>query len=80
MLQIKSRRIFVKGKGVVDQKTLSLQNQFDFLKFIKRTWGIESIMTLIEVITYIESKGTYEKLENRFTFWKKTLAELDGDL
>jgi hypothetical protein len=66
--------------GVVDQKTLSLQNQFDLLKFIKRTWGIESIMTLLDVITYIESKGTYEKLENRFKFWKKNLAELDGDL
>ena len=79
MLQIKSRRIFVKGKGVVDQKTLSLQNQFDLLKFIKRTWGIESIMTLIEVITYIESKGTFDKLENRFRFWRINLAELDED-
>jgi len=80
ILQIKSQRIFIKNKNVVDQKTLSLQNQYDLLKFIERTWGIESIMALIEVITYIESKGSFEKLENRFRFWKKTLAELDEDL
>ena len=80
LAEIKFRGIFINRKGIVDQRALRLQKQFNLYKFIERTWRVKSIKNLIDVITYIESQETFESLEDRFQFWKLSLAELNEGL
>ena len=80
LAEIEFRRIFIKSNKDNDDRELRLQKQFNLYKFIEKTWQIESIKNLIDVITYIESLGTFENLEDRFQFWKLSLAELEEGL
>lgn len=76
-VEIVFRRIFLPKKRIVDERSLRLQRRLNLYKFIAKTWHINSIGKLIDLIVYIESLQSFEKLHPRFQFWKSSLSELN---
>lgn len=71
------RSILLSKKERNGQRLLRLQKQLNLYKFIEKTWHIKTIEDLIDLIVYIESLNSFEKLHTRFQFWKLSLAELN---
>ena len=74
--EILFRKMLFSREGSNSQRLLDLQRQRNLHKFIEKTWHIKTIDDLIDLIIYIESLKSFEKLNNRFKFWKLTLLEL----
>jgi len=66
--------------GRTGQRSPKMHQQLSLYKFIETTWEIESIESVINLITDIESLGDFERLQDRFQFWKQSLAELSEEL
>ena len=64
-------------RGSNGQRLLKLQRQLNLYKFIEKTWQLQTIADLIDLIAYIESLNRFEKLHTRFQFWKLSLSELN---
>jgi len=77
---IELQRKFNSVSGRNGQWSIKMQQQLSLYKFIETTWEIESIENVINVIAYIESLGGFERLQDRFQFWKQSLAELSEEL
>jgi len=77
---IKTRCIFFKWLRMLDPKSQNLSNQVAFYRFISGTWNIKTTDHVIDRIVSIESRGGFEKLQDRFQFWKKSIAEIDRHL
>lgn len=75
--EIVFRRILPWKRGSNSQRLLKLQKQLNLYKFIEKTWHLQSIADLIDLIEYIESLNRFEKLHTRFQFWKLSLSELN---
>lgn len=76
-VEIEFRRIFLPKMRLIDERSLRLQRRLNLYKFIVKTWHIDSIEKLIDLIAYIESLQSFEKLQPRFQFWKSSLSELN---
>jgi hypothetical protein len=75
--EIVFRRILLSKKGSNGQRLPRLQRQLNLYKFIEKTWHLQTIADLIDLIVYIESLNRFEKLHTRFKFWKLSLSELN---
>jgi hypothetical protein len=64
-------------RGSRSKRLPKLQRQLNLYKFIERTWHLQTIADLIDLIEYIESLNRFEKLHTRFQFWKLSLSELN---
>jgi hypothetical protein len=71
---INARCIFFKSIRMIDQKSQKLSKQLAFYRFISGTWNIKTIDHVIDTIVSIESRGGFEKLQDRFQFWKKSIS------
>lgn len=76
-VEIVFRKILPSKRGSNGQKIRKLQRQLNLYKFIERTWQLQSIADLIDLIEHIESLNRFEKLHTRFQFWKLSLSELN---
>ncbi len=75
--EMKFRVFFVLITGAIDQRLLSLQKQSGLHKFIERTWKIESLESLIDLIEYMAALNRFGDLHRRFEFWKSSLSKLN---
>ena len=75
--EIEFRKILVPSKGLIDLRSIRLQKRLSLYQLIVKTWSVESIENVIDLIVYIESLVGFEKLQVRFQFWKQALTELD---
>lgn len=66
-----------KTSGAIDLRSLRLQKRLSLYQLIVKTWKVESIENIIDLIVYIESLPSHEKLQVRFQFWKQALTEID---
>ena len=73
------RKLTFKTRGAIDLRSLRLQKRLSLHQLIAKTWHIESIENIIDLIVYIESQNCFEKLQVRFQFWKQALAELNKE-
>lgn len=75
--EILFRKILPSKRVSSGQRLLKLQRQLNLYKFIEKTWHLQTIADLIDLIIYIESLNRFEKLHSRFEFWKLSLSELN---
>lgn len=75
--EIVFRKILPLKRGSNGQRLLKLQRQLNLYKFIEKTWHLQTIADLVDLIVYIESLNRFEKLHSRFEFWKLSLSELN---
>jgi hypothetical protein len=75
-IAIRSRFFIFKGKN--EERYLELWRRRDLHKFIQQTWRVNSVLDLINLITYMQSLNSFEKLQHRFAFWKEALLKLNG--
>lgn len=75
--EIVFRKILPSKRESNIQRLLKLQSQLNLYKFIEKTWHLQTIADLIDLIVYIESLNRFEKLFTRFKFWKLSLSELN---
>ena len=75
--EIVFRKILPSKRGSNGKRLLKLQRQLNLYKFIEKTWHLQTIADLIDLIAYVESLNRFEKLHTRFQFWKLSLSELN---
>ncbi|MDO8646051.1 MAG: hypothetical protein Q7R42_05665 [Candidatus Planktophila sp.] len=76
---VEIRKLIFKAGGAIDIRSLRLLNRLSLYRLIVKTWRLESIENIIDLIVYIESQNRFEKLQVRFQFWKQALAELNKE-
>lgn len=73
-IAIRSRFLVFKGKN--EERYLELHRRRELHKFIQKTWNVDSVVDLVNLITYLQSLNSFEKLQSRFVFWKEALLKL----
>lgn len=76
---VEVQKLIFRNEREIDPRSLRLHKQLSLYRLIVKTWHMQSIENIIDLIIYIESQDSFKKLHFRFQYWKKTLAELNEE-
>jgi hypothetical protein len=74
---VKIQKLIFKVEGEINPNSRRLYKELSLHQLIVKTWHIQSIENIIDLIIYIESQGSFKKLHFRFQYWKQALSELN---